>query len=56
MQSSDLLQGGVEVPCVLNFRAIPKEILKLKECLTKKGRVTVTKKQGDTKDSIVHQL
>lgn len=31
--SSDLLQGGLEVPCILKFGAIPKEIAKLKQCL-----------------------
>ena len=29
--SADLPQGGLEVPCSLLFKAIPKEILKLKK-------------------------
>ena len=35
--STDLPQGGLEIPCSLMFKAAPKEILKLKKVWKKNG-------------------
>ena len=35
--SADLPQGGLEIPCSLVFKAIPKEILKLKKMWKNNG-------------------